>query len=100
MCSALDITPGSVVDIGGSCMQYDLGEILLYALQSPRGPHYKSALPDELLYDDVGLPIWNQIIFTPEFYQTHDEISLLSKHGQEIACRFKSGVTIMDIGAG
>ena len=81
-------------------MQNNIGDRLLRILSEDYDPDDKPALPDELLYDDVGLPIWNEIIFTPEFYQTHDEIALLDRNGSEIAARFKSGLTIIDLGAG
>ncbi|EGU80749.1 hypothetical protein FOXB_08789 [Fusarium oxysporum f. sp. conglutinans Fo5176] len=91
---------GAVVDIGGSNMYDGIGKRLQEALTAPYSPTSKPTLPDELLYDDVGLPIWNQIIFTPEFYQTHDEIALFDKHGADVAARCPAGVTIIDLGAG
>ncbi|KAH7265133.1 histidine-specific methyltransferase [Fusarium redolens] len=91
---------GAVVDIGGSNMYDGVGKRLQEALTAPYSPTSKPTLPDELLYDDVGLPIWNQIIFTPEFYQTHDEIALFDKHGADVAARCPAGVTIIDLGAG
>lgn len=100
MASPLNITHGSVVDIGGSQMQCNIGDRLLGILRDPYSEHSKPTLPDELLYDDAGLPIWNEIIFTPEFYQTHDEIALFDLHGVDIARRVKSGVTMIDLGAG
>lgn len=93
---------GAVVDIGGSNMSGDVGERLTQALKATYSSSSgaKPTLPDELLYDDVGLPIWNEIIFTPEFYQTHDEIALFDANGPEIAARVQSGITIIDLGAG
>ncbi|KAG8671319.1 hypothetical protein FPOAC2_04651 [Fusarium poae] len=91
---------GAVVDIGGSNMYDDVAERLEQTLTSSYSSTSKPTLPDELLYDDVGLPIWNQIIFTPEFYQTHDEIALFDKHGADVAARCQAGVTIVDLGAG
>ncbi|KAF5629181.1 hypothetical protein F25303_10260 [Fusarium sp. NRRL 25303] len=93
-------THGAVVDIGGSNMYDGVGKRLQEALTAPYSPTSKPTLPDELLYDDVGLPIWNQIIFTPEFYQTHDEIALFDEHGADVAARCPAGVTIVDLGAG
>jgi uncharacterized SAM-dependent methyltransferase len=46
------------------------------------------------------LPIWNEIIFTPEFYQTHDEIALFDAHGRDIIKRLQPGVTMIDLGVG
>jgi EasF-like predicted methyltransferase len=87
---------GAVVDIGGSNMYDDVAERLEQTLMASYSSTSKPTLPDELLYDDVGLPIWNQIIFTPEFYQTHDEIALFDKHGADVAARCQAGVTIVD----
>ncbi|KAJ6442032.1 hypothetical protein O9K51_05583 [Purpureocillium lavendulum] len=91
---------GDVVDIGGSAMYGNVGERLERTLTAVYNPRDKPTLPDELLYDDIGLPIWNQIIFTPEFYQTHDEIELFRRHGVEVVARLKAGTTIIDLGAG
>ena len=91
---------GAVVDIGGSNMYDDVAKRLEETLTAPYSSTSKPTLPDELLYDDVGLPIWNEIIFTPEFYQTHDEIALFDKHGADVAARCQAGVTIIDLGAG
>ena len=91
---------GAVVDIGGSDMYGDVGERLMQTLKATYSSDAKPTLPDELLYDDVGLPIWNEIIFTPEFYQTHDEIALFDANGADIAARVRSGITVIDLGAG
>lgn len=81
-------------------MQDNLGGRLLRILQTKDNESRKPTLPDELLYDDSGLPIWNEIISTREFYQTHDEVALFEQHGEKIAKRVKSGVTMIDLGAG
>ncbi|PTB69054.1 hypothetical protein BBK36DRAFT_1166928 [Trichoderma citrinoviride] len=91
---------GDVMDIGGSRMHEDIGERLSRVLTAVYGPNAKPTLPDELLYTDVGLPIWNEIIFTPEFYQTHDEIALFDAHGSELVRRLQPGVTLVDLGVG
>jgi uncharacterized SAM-dependent methyltransferase len=91
---------GDVMDIGGSRMHEDVGERLARTLTAVYGPNAKPTLPDELLYTDVGLPIWNEIIFTPEFYQTHDEIALFDAHGSDIVSRVRPGVTMIDLGVG
>ncbi|KKO97379.1 hypothetical protein THAR02_10515 [Trichoderma harzianum] len=91
---------GDVMDIGGSRMHEDVGERLSRVLTAVYGPNAKPTLPDELLYTDVGLPIWNEIIFTPEFYQTHDEIALFDAHGSDIVGQVQPGVTMIDLGVG
>lgn len=81
-------------------MYGDVGEQLADVLQKAYNPHDKPTLPDELLYDDRGLFTWNDIIWTPEFYQTHDEIALFDAHGDDIVSRMGPGVTMIDLGAG
>lgn len=81
-------------------MYGDVGKELADALRRPYDPKHKPTLPDELLYDNLGLFTWNEIIWTHEFYQTHDEIALFDAHGDDIVSRFKSGVIMIDLGAG
>ncbi|POR34627.1 4-dimethylallyltryptophan N-methyltransferase [Tolypocladium paradoxum] len=91
---------GEVVDIGGSAMYGKVGDNLRRALMAVDNRGEMPTLPDELLYDDIGLAIWNEIIFTDEFYQTHEEMALLDAHGADIIARVKPGVTMIDLGAG
>ena len=98
--SAKDIKQGNVIDIGGSVMYDDIGDRLVAALKQECTPDHKPTLPDELLYTDVGLFIWNMIIFTKEFYQTHDEIALFDLHGADIVKKCPAGITLIDLGAG
>lgn len=57
-------------------------------------------LPDELLYDDTGLAIWADVIFTKEFYQTADEIVLFEQNSEEIAQEMPLNSVMTDLGAG
>jgi uncharacterized SAM-dependent methyltransferase len=91
---------GDVVDIGGGTVLDDAKERLICALKEELADGAKVTLPDELLYTDKGLFIWNEIIFIPEFYQTHDEIKLFQKHGAEIVRFVRDNVTMIDLGAG
>jgi uncharacterized SAM-dependent methyltransferase len=92
---------GQVYDIGGSDLSIDVRERLFDILSSKRGPDDPTpALPDELLYDDKGSAIWADIIKTPEFYQTHDEIEILKANGADVIERLAPGVTMIDLGAG
>lgn len=91
---------GAVEDIGGSTMAENVKERLQQVMAEPCTPPAKVTLPDELLYSELGLLIWNDLIFTPEFYQTHDEIAIFNKYGAEIIACVESGVTLIDLGAG
>ncbi|KAL0941849.1 uncharacterized protein CTRU02_204612 [Colletotrichum truncatum] len=92
---------GTVLDIGGGNMSSnildDLRRVFAMAALSGQPP---PTMPDELLYDDKGLAIWADIIFTPEFYQTRDEITLFKKNSVEIANYIPEGAIMVDLGAG
>jgi hypothetical protein len=95
---------GEILDIGGSKMMSDVEQRLRELFPEPTGETHDAksniTLPDELLYTDRGLEIWNEIIFTPEFYQTHDEIAIFDNHGEEVVSRSDDGVVLIDLGAG
>jgi len=95
---------GEILDIGGSKMMSDVEQRLRELFPEPtceiNDAKSNITLPDELLYTDRGLEIWNEIIFTPEFYQTHDEIAIFDNHGEEVVSRSEDGVVLIDLGAG
>ena len=90
-----------ILDIGGSAMRGGiLGRLKEALLSQKHGDNRPIVLPDELLYDDIGLDIWAKIIFTPEFYQTRDEIELFERNSDEIAKHIPIGSVMVDLGAG
>lgn len=94
-----DITHGAVIDIGGSAMGAAILTRLRDALyDTPEGSPI--VLPDELLYDDKGLAIWAEIIFTPENYQATDEMKLFEANSPEIAKHIPEESVMVDLGAG
>ncbi|KAK1976975.1 histidine-specific methyltransferase [Colletotrichum cereale] len=101
---------GGVLDIGGGKMASHILDDLrgvLVAAAAERAPDGDASgrtpptMPDELLYDDKGLAIWADIIFTPQFYQTRDEIVLFQRHSEELARDYiPDDATMIDLGAG
>ncbi|CRK12619.1 hypothetical protein BN1723_001868 [Verticillium longisporum] len=94
-----DITHGAVIDIGGSAM----GAAILTRLRDALYDTSEGSpivLPDELLYDDKGLAIWAEIIFTPENYQATDEMKLFEANSPEIAKHIPEESVMVDLGAG
>ncbi|KAM3500494.1 hypothetical protein MY11210_009513 [Beauveria gryllotalpidicola] len=91
---------GQILDIGGSalkCLNIDkLKDTLTAIAESKDAP----TLPDELLYDDVGLLMWNKIMSIPQFYQTHDETALFDLNSAELIRQLPRHVTIIDLGSG
>lgn len=94
---------GHILNIGGSSIKglcadklnQTLAEIALSDYS-----HTPPTLPDELLYDDKGLLIWNDIISIPEFYQTHDETALFDINSDEIISHIPRDITMIDLGSG
>ncbi|GKT46567.1 ergothioneine biosynthesis protein 1 [Colletotrichum spaethianum] len=95
---------GSVLDIGGGQMSSTILNDLRRVFVTAERPNARGGLPtmpDELLYDDKGLAIWADIIFTPQFYQTRDEIALFERHSGEMARHYiPDDGTMIDLGAG
>ncbi|TQN72804.1 Ergothioneine biosynthesis protein 1 [Colletotrichum shisoi] len=95
---------GGVLDIGGGQMSSNILENLRRVFVVAENPVVGGELPtmpDELLYDDKGLAIWADIIFTPQFYQTRDEIALFVRNSGEMAEHYiPDNATLIDLGAG
>ncbi|KZL79403.1 duf323 domain-containing protein [Colletotrichum incanum] len=95
---------GSVLDIGGGQMSSNILSDLRRVFDVAERPDTGGGpptMPDELLYDDKGLAIWADIIFTPQFYQTRDEIVLFERHSGELARDYiPNDATMIDLGAG
>jgi EasF-like predicted methyltransferase len=91
---------GTVLEIGGSKVFDKVRQRLEGILTREYDEHAKEALPDELLYDDIGLKIWAKIINKPAFYQTADEIAIFDQNASEIIEQLEPGVVIIDLGAG
>lgn len=110
---------GSVLDIGGGSMSStilkDLQRVFTVAAKQAKDKHNNAGvggggggggsevptMPDELLYNDEGLAIWAEVIFTPEFYQTRDEMVLFEKNSEEMATVYiPNDATMIDLGAG
>ncbi|CAO1621707.1 unnamed protein product [Sympodiomycopsis kandeliae] len=48
---------------------------------------YRKTLPTEILYDEKGLKIYDQLVDVPEYYLWNAETSILKEYGDEIALR-------------
>jgi dimethylhistidine N-methyltransferase len=57
-------------------------------------------LPPKFFYDEQGSRLFDAITELPEYYPTRTEISLLRRHGREIAERLGSGLLLIELGSG
>lgn len=100
-------TPNFTVrDIGGSSLPTLLSSMLHENLLKPDATG-KRLLSSPLLSDAAGLKMWSQITHLPDYYQTRDEIELLTRSGAEILRNLKlpkspqeTGLVVLDLGAG
>ena len=57
-------------------------------------------LPTELLYDERGSELFEQICTLPEYYPTRTELAIMRAHIGEIAAALGPGVTLVEYGSG
>jgi dimethylhistidine N-methyltransferase len=62
--------------------------------------HSPKRLPPKFFYDEQGSKLFDAITVLPEYYPTRTEISLLRRHGQEMAARLGSGLLLIELGSG
>lgn len=79
-----------------------VGRSLLEDIKSglrPAGGGEKS-LPTLLLYDELGLRLFEDITYLDEYYLTEAEIDVLKTHGRRIAERIPDGSIVLELGSG
>jgi uncharacterized SAM-dependent methyltransferase len=79
-----------------------VGRSLLEDIKSglrPAGGGEKS-LPTLLLYDEVGLRLFEDITYLDEYYLTEAEIEVLKTHAGKIAKRIPDGSIVLELGSG
>ncbi|KAJ2550075.1 hypothetical protein EV175_004204 [Coemansia sp. RSA 1933] len=62
-------------------------------------PKYRT-LPTVLLYDDLGLELFDQITYVPEYYLTTSEIDIIETKVQEIVAEIPNGSDVIELGCG
>ncbi|KAI8093632.1 uncharacterized protein BX664DRAFT_295507 [Halteromyces radiatus] len=75
----------------------DLVDTILNSLDQP--PTQKS-IPTFVLYDTLGLQLFDQITHLDEYYLTNAERAILQQHADQLADRVKNGSIIIELGAG
>lgn len=75
----------------------DLVDTILDALDQPQS---LKSIPTFVLYDTLGLQLFDQITCLDEYYLTNAERAILQEHADELADRVKNGSIIIELGAG
>ncbi|KAJ1664739.1 hypothetical protein IW140_002987 [Coemansia sp. RSA 1813] len=69
------------------------------ALPGTTDPEYRT-LPTILLYDDLGLELFDRITYLPEYYLTTSEIDILETKIQEIVAEIPNDSDVIELGCG
>lgn len=91
--SAVDIIDIRVKDSGFSAV-----EAIQDGLDPPEGK--ARSFPTLLLYDAVGLRLFEEITYLDEYYLTNAEIQTLETHARTIAERLPENSQIVELGSG
>ncbi|KAI9301601.1 hypothetical protein BJ944DRAFT_243125 [Cunninghamella echinulata] len=75
----------------------DLVETILTSLNQPK---MKKSIPTYVLYDTLGLQLFDQITYLNEYYLTDCEANILERYADELADRVKNGTVLIELGAG
>ncbi|KAM3503926.1 hypothetical protein MY11210_008535 [Beauveria gryllotalpidicola] len=86
-----------IIDIRGEQVDFNLKEEIANHLNPISGHR---TLPTLLLYDEMGLQLFEHITYLDEYYLTNYEIELLKKHAAEIAHLIPAGAMVVELGSG
>jgi uncharacterized SAM-dependent methyltransferase len=92
--SAVDIIDIRVKDSGG----FSAVDAIQDGLDPPQGK--ARSFPTLLLYDTVGLRLFEEITYLDEYYLTNTEIQTLETHARTIAERLPENSQIVELGSG
>jgi uncharacterized SAM-dependent methyltransferase len=60
----------------------------------------KKSLPTLLVYDEVGLKLFEKITYLKDYYLTNAEIEVLEKYANRIAERIQPDSVVLELGSG
>ena len=88
-----------ILDIRASGKDMNLGPQIRAGLQKT-DYHGHRVFPSMLLWNEQGLKYFEDVTYTPEYYLTNAEISLLEAHSHEIAKQLAPGAILLELGSG
>lgn len=87
-----------IVDIRQNDVQFSLVNEIHAGIDPPAGT--PPSMPTMLLYDAVGLKLFEDITFVEEYYLTNAEIEVLQTHARRIAERVPDNAQLLELGSG
>ncbi|KAL3490711.1 hypothetical protein BJX62DRAFT_225699 [Aspergillus germanicus] len=88
------LTP-PIIDIRSDKKGVELRESLQQSIHNE-----SAALPDLLLWDELGLKYFEDVTYCSSYYLTREEIGLLQTYCREIAARIPAGSMLVELGSG
>ncbi|KIW86193.1 hypothetical protein Z517_01588 [Fonsecaea pedrosoi CBS 271.37] len=87
-----------ILDIRSDKSDHSLVEYLKRSLNAPEGQ--SRMFPTLLLYDELGLKLFEDITYLDEYYLTNAEIDTLTRHANKIVERIPDGARLVELGSG
>lgn len=87
-----------IVDIRESNATFSAAAAIQDGLDPPQGKD--RSFPTLLLYDAVGLRLFEEITYLDEYYLTNTEIKVLETHARTIAERLPDQSQLVELGSG
>ena len=94
----LSQTGPEILDIRHGEMKDSLAEDLKTKLRPANGE--EKQLSTLLLYDEMGLRLFEEITYLPEYYLTNTEIALLERFASQLADHIPDGALLLELGSG
>ena len=94
----LATAPVPIIDIRTTEISLSINEEIHKGLRPVHGK--AKTLPTLLLYDSVGLKLFEDITYLEEYYLTNAEIEVLENHADDIAARIQRGSQLIELGSG
>lgn len=88
----------NIVDIRDKDATFSAAAAIQDGLDPPSGK--PRSFPTFLLYDAVGLRLFEEITYLEEYYLTNTEIEVLEKHARTIAERLPDQSQLVELGSG
>ena len=87
-----------IIDIRRGAIEHSVLEDMMSRLQPGEGK--AKQMPTLLLYDELGLKLFEDITYLDEYYLTNAEIDILQRHAADIASRLQPDSMIIELGSG
>ena len=87
-----------IIDIRENDTTFSAATAIQDGLDPPNGK--PRSFPTLLLYDAVGLRLFEEITYVDEYYLTNTEIEVLEKHARTIAERLPDQSQLVELGSG